>query len=334
MKKLDPLPASFRPLIADWLAHLESQRRLAVSTLAEYRRDLVLALRHLSPGPDLLANAITRYGAISEPADVTTDHLSAVLTHLSQDHAYSDATLARKIAALKSCFAWAKSHYRIPTDPAANLEIPKGNESIPRDLTGPEIDRLLAQIQGDDWLAVRDRCIIQLMLHTGLRVSEVTHLNLDALDFTRDQLTVRHPDKRRRTKSRKERVIPLNRVAKTALADWLDARDHYGQPKTNAVFVTQRSRGRLSTRAVQLMVEKYTAAAELRDVTPHTLRHTFATRLLAAGANLRQVQTLLGHTSPATTARYTHVYSQELHDAIANLADSPVDRLAEKGTTR
>lgn len=342
MKKLGSLPAPFQLFIADWLDFLVSQRGRTPGTLAEYRRDLVLVLRHLIPGPDLLPSAIVDHGSISEPSDVTTDHLSVVLVHLSQDHNYANATLARKIAALKSCFAWAKTNYRIPTDPAATLETPDDEQSLPRDLTGPEIDRLLAQLQDDDWLTIRDRTMIQLMLHTGLRVSELINLNLDALDFVRDQLTVRHPERRsatrrgksRKTKSRKERVAPLNRIAKTALADWLDVRDHYGKPRTNAVFVTQRSRGRLSTRAVQLMVEKYSTAAELKDVTPHTFRHTFATRLLAAGANLRQVQTLLGHANPATTARYTHVHNQELHDAVANLADSPVDRLADIDTQR
>jgi len=344
MKKPDPLPAFFKPLITDWLAHLESQRGRAPSTLTEYRRDLALILRHLTPGPDLLPSAITHYGPVTEPADLTTDHLAAAIVHLKREHNHTDATLARKIAALKSCFAWAKATYRLPTNPAAGLEIPRADESIPRDLTGPEIDRLLAQLQGDDWLTVRDRAIVQLLLHTGLRVSELVNLDLAALDFTRDQLTVRHPGKkpgvshveRRRTKNRKERVIPLNRVAKTALADWLDLRTHYGPPATDALFVTQRARDRLSSRAVQLLLEKYTAAAGLQDVTPHTLRHTFATRLLAAGANLRQVQTLLGHTNPATTAIYTHVHDPELHAALSNLADSPIDRLAEqkKGATR
>jgi site-specific recombinase XerD len=327
--KLNSLPPVFQPFITDWLDYLESQRGRARSTLAEYRRDLVRVLRHLSPGPDLLAKDIQRYGPITAPADITTDHLAAVLVHFRHEHSYANKTLARKIAAIKSCFAWARSSYRIATDPAAGLEIPSSSDSLPRDLTGPSVKSLLAQLQGDDWLTVRDRSIIQLMLHTGLRVSEVAHLDLDDLDFTRDQLTVRHPSQIQRTKNRRERVVPLNRVAKTALADWLDVRAHYEQPATEAVFVAQRSRRRLSTRAIQHAVEKHSQAAGLRGVTPHTLRHTFGTRLLAAGANLRQVQKLLGHTSPTTTAMYTHIHNRELHDAVASLAGSPVDRLAD-----
>jgi site-specific recombinase XerD len=179
-------------------------------------------------------------------------------------------------------------------------------------------------VQGDDWITVRDRAILNVFLNCGLRVSELTGLDLPALDLQRDQMRVIG-------KGNKERIVPLNRPAKTSLLDWLDRRADFGPPPAkhaDALFLTRRSRNRISPRAIQNLVDKYAAAANLPpDTTPHTLRHTFATRLLARGANLREVQELLGHASVATTQRYTHVNNAQRRAAVQRLAPAPTDLL-------
>ncbi len=346
---------SFMSHVEGWLTYLEVQRYRSPATLTAYRGDLKTLERHLiKDGCHLLARVCKEYGNVSDIADITTNHLSAYLVHLKREHEYASSTLARRITTFKGFFSWATKNLLIAVDPAADLDVPSVESQVPEDLTGPQVERLLAAIdysprpsaaqlagqvsaaerEGDDrskrpldWLATRDLSLIQLMLNTGLRVSEVVNLNLPHLDFTRDLLTVKHPGRGKRTKSKKERVIPLNRFAKVALADWLDVRDQFGPPSVEAVFVTRRSRGQMSTRAVQGMVSKYAKAAKLDDVTPHTLRHTFATRLLNSGADLREVQELLGHSSPATTARYTHKSNEQLRRAVGRLAESVVDRL-------
>jgi integrase/recombinase XerC len=281
---------------------------------------------------------ITEYGPVQDVADVTTLHLSAYLVHLKREHDYASSTLARRIATFRGFFSWAAKNLIIPSDPAADLDTPDIETYIPEDLSSPQVARLLDQVAGDDWLIVRDRALLQLMLNTGLRVAEVVYLDQAHLDFVRDLLTVKHPGaengdskskgkQKRTTKSKKERVIPLNRTAKIALADWLDVRSHFGAPETSAVFVTRRSRRRMSTRAIQLLVAKYAETAELENVTPHTLRHTFATRLQDAGADLPETQKLMGHASPVTTVRYTHKNRERLRDAVQRMDGSAVDRL-------
>jgi len=324
--------------VSAWLTYLEVQRNRSPATLSEYRRDLAALERHLiEDGPHRLARVLSDYGAVLDIADVTGLHLSAYLVHLKREHDYSSSTLARRISVFKNFFSWAAKNLIIPADPAAGLDTPDVESQIPEDLSGPEVARLLKQVAGDDWLAVRDRALLQVMLNTGLRVAEVVHLDRAHLDFVRDLLSVKHPGgggggqgrgrKKRTTKSKKERVIPLNRTAKIALADWLDVRAQFGEPETDAVFVTRRSRRRMSTRALQHLVAKYAAAAGLQDVTPHTLRHTFATRMLNTGSDLIEVQMLLGHASPVTTARYTHKDPGRLRDAVQRMDGNPVDRL-------
>jgi len=309
--------------ITAWLEYLETQRARSPATIAEYRRDLEALFRHLiGPGPHYLPGLQTEHGPIVSLSDITTAHLAAYLVHLKHQHQLANSTLARKIASLKSFFSYAARTYTIPTDPAADLDLPTIQQQIPQDLSEPQIERLLAQVQGDDWITTRDRAIIQTFLNTGLRVGELVRLDLAHLDLARDEIRVRG-------KGDRQRIIPLNRAAKRALLDWLDLRDRFGQPPTPALFVTRRSRKRISSRAVQLLVEKYAAAAGLENVTPHTLRHTFATRLLARGANLREVQDLLGHASPATTAIYTHINHQQRREAVRRLAPAPTDLLED-----
>jgi integrase/recombinase XerC len=324
--------------VDDWLTYLQVQRNRSPSTLREYRRDLETMEHHLiQDGPHHLARVINKCGPVQDVTDVSTQHLREYLVHLNHEHDYSSSTLARRIATFRGFFSWAAKNLVIPSDPAADLDTPDIETTIPEDLFGPQVGKLLDQVVGDDWLSIRDRALLQVMLNTGMRVSEVVYLDQAHLDFVRDLLTVKHPGaetgdkskgkRKRTTKSKKERVIPLNRTVKIALADWLDVRSHFGAPATDAVFVSRRSRRRMSTRAIQFLVTKYAQDAGLKDVTPHTLRHTFATRLQDAGADLPETQKLMGHASPVTTVRYTHKNRERLRDAVQRMDGSAVDRL-------
>ncbi|MCP4541886.1 MAG: tyrosine recombinase XerC [Chloroflexi bacterium] len=324
----------FQKTLTNWRNYLETQRNRSPATIREYRRDLTAFQRHLqgegTPSPDYVPSLQVEHGQVETLADVTTPHLAAYLVHLKHEHELATATIARRIASLKSFFAYAARTYVIPTDPAADLDVPTVESRIPTDLSEPQVARLLAQVTANDWITIRDRAILQIFLNTGVRVSELCKLNVVNLDLQRDQIRVIG-------KGNKERIIPLNRPAKVALLDWLDHRTDLGLPvdrqaptdkHADALFLTRRSRKRMSERAVQHLVDKYAQAADIPiDVTPHTLRHTFATRLLARGANLRQVQDLLGHKSPATTAIYTHVNHQQRRDAVNRLAPAPTDLL-------
>ena len=312
--------------IAAWLDYLASQRGLAPSTQREYRRDVRLLVAHLVDRDSryFLPGVAQQHGPITDVGDITAEHLAALLVHLKREHQYSNATMARKIAAFKSFFGWARKTYLIATDPAEDLELPKPEQTIPQDLSGPQADQLLEQPDRSAWLGQRDYTILALALNTGARVSEIVDLDVDDLDFYRDQV-------RLHGKGSKERIVPLNRAAKHAAADWLDRREDYGPPADRALFIDRRHKSRMTTRSVQMLVSKHAQAAGLDGVTPHTLRHTFATRLLQRGANLREVQELLGHASPTTTATYTHIANRGLHDAVARLAETPVDWLDHIG---
>jgi integrase/recombinase XerD len=311
----------FEKNLTNWLHYLETQKGCAPTTLREYRRDLDVFYRHLvGPGDDHLPSLQAEHGQVTTTADVDHRHLSAYLVHLKHQHQISNSTLTRKIASLKSFFHWLTRAYVITTDPAADLSVPAVQERIPEDLSEPQVEQLLDVIPTDDWISTRDWAIVQVLLNTGLRVGELVDLDLPHVDLMRDEVRVLG-------KGGHQRVVPLNRIAKKAILDWLDRREGLGPPDTDALFLTRRSRRRLSSRAVQMMVEKYAQEAGLDNVTPHTFRHTFGTRLLERGASLREVQELLGHKSVTTTQRYTHVNQARLHKAVHRLAQTATDLL-------
>ena len=226
---------------------------------------------------------------------------------------WSRRTMARALSALRSFYRFLNIHHGIEVNPARAASTPKIEKRLPGYLDRAAIDRLfeLAQTRsGEGTLqARRNRAILEVFYSTGMRLSELVGLDMDDMDLAGDQIRVRG-------KGKKERQLPVGRPAVTALRHYFPLRDaalrDAGSKDRGAVFVSDRGR-RLGARAVQLLVRKFLdAVSEGQDVSTHSLRHSFATHLLDAGADLRAVQELLGHASLSTTQIYTHTSVERL----------------------
>jgi integrase/recombinase XerC len=286
-------------LIKDFLEHLDLERGLSPHTLRAYRGDLerflaFLARDFLNVRPDDL-----------RPEDVETAAVRAFLAAMTRE-GLSRRSQARALSAVKSLFRYACLHGRLPANPASSVRTPKQEKTLPRHLRPGEIERLIEAPAVDQPLGRRDRALLELLYATGLRVGELVSLDRHDVDLPARVLRVVG-------KGGKERMVPFNTAAAEALGAWFEDWDELrAQAKPSAadaepVFLSPRGR-RLGDRAVRTLVDRHSAAAGVpAGVHPHTLRHTFATHLLEGGADLRTIQELLGHSSLATTQRYTHV---------------------------
>jgi integrase/recombinase XerC len=235
------------------------------------------------------------------------------LEHLSTQH-YSPATMARKIATLRSFHRWLEKRGLIATNPMLMIRTPKQSKRLPKAIDVEQVEKLLAAPDDASLLGARDRAILETLYSTGIRVSELVGINRGDIDDTGAALIVRG-------KGRRERIVPLGTHALAALrhyASMLDT-EQAGTPNgrdTAAPLFINKHGGRLSTRSVRRKVSKYLTQAGLDpNISPHTLRHSFATHLLDNGADLRSVQELLGHQSLSTTQIYTHLTTQRMRDA-------------------
>jgi len=225
------------------------------------------------------------------------------LSHLLQKN--SKTTIARKIAALNSFFRFLIKEGFTALNPVQAISAPKPEKVIPSFLSVDEIFSLIEQPDHEKDLSCRDRAILELMYSCGLRVSEVTGLNLGDIDPSQGNLKVKG-------KGNKERMLPVGTKALEAIHDYLIVRNNLeakrkDQEKSPALFLNHRG-ARLSTRSIGRMISGYARFLTLfRPIHPHAIRHTFATHLLDAGADLRAIQELLGHSSLSTTQKYTHV---------------------------
>jgi len=298
----DALPSSQRDLIAAFLAHLRLERHLSPNTLAAYRTDLL----HLAT-----------FLARSHRSLESVDH-STLRRFLAQQHAlgYARASIARRVGAIHTFYRWAADAGRIDHDPSLLLGRPKVANRLPTVLRVGEAAALMdapAPADTDEPVAVavrlRDEAILELLYGSGLRVSEVTTLTTEGLDLEGGRVHVVG-------KGSKQRRVPLSEDSVRALRTWLaEGRPLLAARSTEALFVN-RKRKPMSPRDIRAMVDGY--AGDLlpgRRVGPHTLRHSFATHLLEGGADIRAVQELLGHSSVATTQRYTHVSRTRLFEA-------------------
>jgi len=237
------------------------------------------------------------------PADIDP---AAVRAWVARMHSapLSAVTMGRKLAALRSFCNWLCRIGELSNNPARAIRNPKAPQHLPRFLSEAEIVALL-ESPGDDDEGIRDRAVLELLYATGLRAGEITTLNVESIDP--DACTVRVLGK-----GRKERIVPFGEAAGRCLAMYLAVREEWRRTSTQALFLTPTGK-RLSTDGLRKLL-----AARLRDasinkqVTPHAIRHSFATHLLNAGADLRAIQELLGHASLGTTQRYTHVSTAQL----------------------
>ncbi|HEX3148182.1 MAG TPA: tyrosine recombinase XerC [Gemmataceae bacterium] len=284
--------------LADFLRHLGLEKNASAHTVKSYREDLTQAV------------AFFRERTAVRPDQINTRLLRAFMAWL-HDQGYARTTISRRIAAVRSWCRFLCRQGTLQKNPADGLRGPKLDRKLPHFLNKVDVDRLLAAPTIETGLGLRDRAILETLYSAGLRVSELVGLELDDLDLAEGIATVRGKGKR-------ERLALIGDAAKQAISLWLDARtgllEGIGR-RSNAVFLN-RNATRLSTRSVGRLLLKYLRRAGLdARTTPHTLRHTFATHLLDAGADIRGVQELLGHKNLTTTQIYTHVSTQRLQDS-------------------
>ena len=248
-------------------------------------------------------------------ADAMT--IRGFLTHLD-GFGYSPATTARKIATLRSFYKWLQKRGEVQTNPMLLIRTPKQTKRLPKAITVDQVEKLLSAPDNRDTLGARDRAILETLYSTGVRVSELVDLNRNDLDQTGQTLNIRG-------KGKKERIVPLGSHAIAAIRHYLTLlepdqrfatlRQQSMSDPAIPLFVNKNG-GRLSTRSVRRKLDKYLKACGLdATISPHTLRHSFATHLLDNGADLRSVQELLGHQSLSTTQIYTHLSSMRLRTA-------------------
>ena len=287
-------------LTLEFLATLELERGLSRNTLEAYRSDL------------------QQYGAFlgrreRDPLAATPADLAAFVSELAAGHdgrpPVAPATLQRKIACLRSFYRHLRREQILDHDPTAELRPPRSRGRLPKVLTRDEVNRLLAQPRGASPGPLRDRALLETMYACGLRASEATTLELSELDLDAGIL-------RARGKGSKERLVPVGSQAVTALRAYLDQ----GRPRLVGlrdeprVFLNLRGHG-LSRQGLYKIVQGHAASAGLAQrMSPHTLRHTFATHLLAGGCDLRSLQEMLGHADIGTTQIYTHLSADRLRD--------------------
>jgi integrase/recombinase XerD len=288
----------FEHLLLDFLAYLEFERGLSRNTLEAYRSDLLQLGGHLrKTGKDALE------ATHSDLADFIAD-----LAVGDEDRPpVSAATIQRKVACLRSFYRHLRRQDSIADDPTVHLRAPKQGRKLPQVLTRDEVAKLLEAPRGTEPAALRDRALLELMYACGLRASEAIGLETGDVDLESGIL-------RARGKGSKERLVPIGSAASRALVAYLGR----GRPKLvgdrieGRLFVNHRGSG-LTRQGLYKIVQRHARTAGLDGkMSPHTLRHTFATHLLDAGADLRLIQELLGHARLATTQRYTHVSTDRL----------------------
>ena len=294
-----PEARSFEHLVLDFLAYLEFERGLSRNTLEAYRSDLLQFGRFMED------RGTTPVAAAS--ADVA-DFL-AVLAQGNGRPPASPATIHRKAACLRSFYRHLRREGILESDPTAAISGPRRGRRLPNVLTRGEVAKLLEQPRGTTPTALRDRALLELMYACGLRASEAIALEVGELDLDAGVL-------RARGKGSKERVVPIGRMAVDAVRRYLE-RGRSELVKGRAVprlFVNFRGEP-LTRQGLYKIVRRHATTAGLDDrMSPHTLRHTFATHLLAGGCDLRSVQEMLGHADVATTQLYTHLTSERLKD--------------------
>jgi site-specific recombinase XerD len=290
----------------EFLTFCRIERRLAPLTCSAYERDVRACLAFLQ------ARETTSLAVVKTP------DLRAFLSD-EATHRPAVSSQARTIAALKCFFRFLVENERLERDPAAVLRTPKKNEALPDVLDKRELARLLGAVERDDiWQRVhpgkreRDRLLLALFAYAGLRRSELLGLDIEDLDLAQRLVRVR------KAKGGRARVVPLHPALVPLAVDYLAAR---GMPAVGPLFVGVQGR-RLSPSMLSVTFRQYASASGVdvrKRVTPHTLRHVFASELLRAGANLRQIQELLGHKHLDSTQRYTRVTAHELRGAVKRL---------------
>lgn len=272
--------------IQQFTEYLQTERDVSPHTLAAYRSDLA----------QMLAFAVREKGEAVSAQDIDHLLLRRYLAGLSKDNKKS--SIGRKLAAIRSFFRFLLRRGAIAGNPAELIATPKKEQRLPFHLDIDQATSLMETPDDDQKYALRDRAILELLYSSGLRVSELTGLDIGELDLAAGSVRVTG-------KGGKERIVPVGSRALEALQEYL--RQRGDDPTGGALFLNTRG-GRINRRSVARVVDLHVMRiAAFKRISPHTLRHTFATHMLEGGADLRAIQELLGHASLSTTQKYTHV---------------------------
>jgi integrase/recombinase XerC len=319
------------PLIEEFLNYLRYERHFSPHTAKCYAADLHQLVEYLTRGAGGAARAPVGASyaggngggtAVASPPAAATATGQEILTGVDaqrvrefmtflKEQDYSKSTTARKLATLRSFYKFCLKRGHVSANPVADIRTPKQDKRLPKFLEKAQIERLFGAPDANTLLGCRDRAMMETMYSTGVRVSELVDLNTDDVDFIGEAFHIRG-------KGKKERITPTCPSALAWIRRYLDMRN--GDPRSanseqKALFVNKHGQ-RLSTRSVRRKLDKYLLQAGLDpSISPHTLRHSFATHLLNNGADLRSVQELLGHQSISTTQVYTQVTTRRMKEA-------------------
>ena len=320
-------------IVQDFLSYLRFEKRFSEHTAKCYGADLVQFRGFLigrSEDSSMSGKAISlahtesvSATAVATQTETNVDQLllavdantvRAYLAFLNEKQ-YSKATIARKLGTLRSFYKFLVRKNRISSNPLMAVRTPKQEKKLPRFLEYEEVKTLLGTPPMNNWLGARDRAILETLYSTGIRVSELVALNMEDIDFLGEVVRVRG-------KGKKERIAPISSSALQVIQHYMEFRNKRAQSNSNfdsKVLFVNKHGGRLSTRSVRRKMDKYLKMPGLDPaISPHTLRHSFATHMLNNGADLRSVQELLGHQSLSTTQVYTHLTTGRLKEVYEN----------------
>lgn len=287
--------------IKGFIKYLSSERNVSPHTLKNYLSDLKQFGEFLGK--------VLKKNSLSAEDIHKMDHITirAFLSNLCE-RGVSKSSLARKISALRTFFNYLCRDSGMMSNPGKMVSTPKKDKKLPRFLSVDEMDRLIKAPDGTDTLSVRDKAILETFYSSGIRIGELIAINIEDINFAEKLIRVKG-------KGRKERIVPVGSKAVEAIKEYLkvssEMRDTESHNSGLSLFLNKNGK-RITTRSVHRIVEKYKKLSGLWDMTPHSIRHSFATHILDGGADLRSVQEMLGHASLSTTQRYTHVSMDKL----------------------
>ncbi|MGB6606281.1 MAG: tyrosine recombinase XerC [Atribacterota bacterium] len=287
--------------INSYISFLKNEKNYSNNTIISYKNDLLQLLNYLKEYKIINNNNI-QY--------IDRSIMRKYIVYLKKCD-YSVRSICRKISTIRSFFKFLSREGIVDINPTINLIAPKIDNKLPSFLYMEEVNKLIEMPSGHSILGIRDRAILELLYGTGMRVGELVNLNIRDIDLYEKTVRVFG-------KGSKERILPLSNPSIKAVQEYLNSRKKFrknismDKNDTNALFLN-RFGGRLSARSIRRLLIKYMKMADLnKKISPHVLRHSFATHLLGGGADLRSVQELLGHESLSTTQIYTHITKERL----------------------
>lgn len=285
--------------IQNFISYLHNTKKTSGNTEVSYERDLKKMMRYFEGEQH-----------ITEVSRITETNLNSYMLYLENRH-FAPSTVSRSVASMRAFFQYLTRERVIDKDPSEHLKPPKVEKKMPEVLTVREVDLLLAQPSQETPKGIRDKAMLELLYATGIRVSELIHLTWPDVNLSMGYITCREREK--------ERVIPFGSVARRALHHYLaDARKVFVGDQETEVLFTNCSGKPMSRQGFWKILKGYAASAGIeKDITPHTLRHSFAAHLIQNGADVRSVQEMMGHSDISTTQMYVNMNVYKIRDVYA-----------------